>query len=95
MDDRLKSEKRLRSGAEGKKLETRFEPLLKHKQPAELLDVDREMLRRMTVHRDVPAYSVGRFGKHRTSEPDAWLRSHLSCPRLSCREKVDPLTNGE
>jgi excisionase family DNA binding protein len=51
-----------------------FEPLLSHKEAAELLDINRETLRRMAVRGEVPAHKIGRFWKFRRSELDEWLK---------------------
>jgi excisionase family DNA binding protein len=70
-------------------VETPFEPLLSHKEAAELLGINRETLRRMAVRGEVPALKVGRFWKYRASALDSWVSSRLKCSGLSCREKVD------
>jgi excisionase family DNA binding protein len=72
-----------------REVETLFEPLLSHKEAAALLDINRETLRRMAVRGEIPAYKVGRFWKYRRSELDAWVKSRLNFPGLSCRQKVD------
>jgi excisionase family DNA binding protein len=70
-------------------VETLFEPLLRHKDAAKLLDVGAEKLRQMAVRGEVPALKVGRFWKYRCSALDEWVSSRLNCGGLSCREKVD------
>jgi excisionase family DNA binding protein len=73
-DARPESRKRRRRGAHGGKVETLFEPLLRHKNAAKLLDVSAEKLRQMAVRGEVPAHKIGRYWKYRPSELDEWLQ---------------------
>ncbi len=52
---------------------TDFEPLLNSHQAAQLLDINRKTLQKLTRRGEIPCFRVGKMWRFRTSDLNAWL----------------------
>jgi excisionase family DNA binding protein len=62
-----------------------FEPLLKTRQAAKLVQIHPKTLQKMARAGCVPAIRVGDLWRFRASALDAWVRNALSSDCHSCR----------
>ena len=58
--------------------ETRFEPLLKPKEAAELLRVNQVTLLRLVRKGQFPAVQIGKLWRFRISDLNAWINSEVA-----------------